>query len=91
MSKKPLKGIKLKDNRILIKKFDKVETTKAGIILPDEDQEAPEGGTIVSVGPKADGVEVGEKVRFMEHGMTVEIDGQEYYLLRDGDVWGEIE
>ena len=90
---KPLKGIKLKENRILIKKFDKEVKTKAGIIMPDDQQIAPEGGVIVAVGPTADKTlaKVGDKVRYMLHGQEQLVNGDTYYLLRDGDVWGEIE
>ena len=92
-------GITLKENRVLIKKFNKVEKTDAGIILPDDQQVAPEGGEVVAVGPGAyiNGLfhvptcVIGEKVRYLEHGKVVEIDGEEYYLLRDTDIWGTIE
>jgi len=87
-----LKGIKLKENRILIERFSNVVKTPAGIILPEEDQKAPEGGTIVAVGPCAKiNIEVGTKVRFLQHGMEVLIDDKPYYLLRDTDIWCEIE
>lgn len=97
---KPLKGISLKENRVLIKTFSAEEKTAAGIILPEGAQEAPPGGLVVSIGPgKVDpttGVlvpnvcKVGEKVRYMAHGMEVEIGEETYYLLRDSDVWGDI-
>lgn len=96
-----VKSVNLKENRVLIKKFEKVEKTEGGIILMEGDmQEAPEGGTIVAVGPgkmengllvEENTCKVGEKVRYVQHGMDVEIDGMEYYLLRDSDVWGTIE
>ena len=100
MSKaKELKGIKLKDNRILIEKF-KAEEKIGSIIMAEKDQVVPEGGVIVSIGPgnvdansgllTPNRCKVGEKVRYMEHGMEVEIEGETYYLLRDTDVWGEI-
>lgn len=92
MSKaKPLAGIKLKENRILIQRFGVEEKSEGGIILMKDEQEAPEGGLVVSVGPTVNGIEVGEKVRYYEHGTEVEIGGEDYYLLRDSDVWGEIE
>lgn len=89
-------GITLSSNRVLIKKFDKVEKTAAGIILPDEDQVAPEGGEIVAVGNghydqngvfKTMDYFIGQKVRYMEHGMTVKIKDEEYYMIRDTDIW----
>lgn len=95
---KPI-GIRLKENRVLIKKFNKVEKTESGIILPEDQQVAPEGGEVVAVGPgvmvnglyQTTTCVVGEKVRYHEHGKVVEINGEEYYLLRDTDIWGTIE
>lgn len=103
MSKKvkPLEGVKLKENRILIADFEPIKETPGGILLPEEQWIIPEGGLIVSAGPgKTDPVtgtfvenlcKVGERVYYMNHGQKVDIDGKDYYLLRDSDVWGEIE
>lgn len=98
---KALKGIKLKDNRILIKDFELVKETKGGIILPEDQWETPVGGLIVSVGPGLMNTttgelipmtcSVGEKVQYHKHGTEVEVNGEKYYLLRDTDVWGEIQ
>jgi len=99
MSKvKPLEGIELKENRILIADFDVIKETKGGIILPEEQWITPVGGLIVSVGPgKVDPVsgilvpnvcKVGERVYYMQHGTQVTIKDKSYYLLRDSDVWG---
>jgi len=95
-----LKGVNLKENRILIKDFTMVKETKGGIILPEDQWETPVGGLIVSVGPgKVDPVsgvlvkntcKVGEKVQYLKHGTEVEVNGKKYYLLRDSDVWGEM-
>ena len=102
MSKvKPLKGVKLKENRILIADFETIKETAGGILLPEAQWIIPEGGLVVSVGPgKTDTVtgtfvknlcSVGERVYYLNHGQKVDIDGKECYLLRDGDVWGEID
>ena len=89
---KALKGIVLKKNRILVQRFSKEEKTASGIYMPESEQEAPEGGVIVSVGPDADGVKVGDKVRYMTHveNNTVDVDREEYLLMRDDDVWAQI-
>ena len=101
MSKvKPLEGIRLKENRVLIRRFGLQEKV-GSIYMPASEQEAPKGGTVVSVGPgKVDPVtgvlvpnvcKVGETVRFMEHGLEIEHGKEDYYLLRDSDVWGDID
>lgn len=94
MSKvKPLAGIKLKENRILIKKHDLITKTEGGIILPDDDQIQPVGGVIVAVGPDTNDklAKVGDNVRYLEHGQQVEIGKETYYLLRDDAIWGLVE
>jgi chaperonin GroES len=98
---KALKGIKLKENRILIADFDVRKESAGGIIMPESEWETPVGGLIVSVGPgKVDpnsGIlvkntcKVGESVQYHKHGTEVEVNGEKYYLLRDSDVWGEME
>jgi len=97
---KALKGVKLKENRILIQDFTLVKESPGGIIMPESEWVVPVGGLIVAVGPgKVDPVsgvlvkntcKVGEKVQYMKHGTEVEVDGETYYLLRDSDVWGEM-
>jgi len=82
-------GIKLKENRVLVERF-KAEEKIGSIIVMQEEQVIPEGGLIVSVGPDVVGLAIGERVRFYEHGMEVSIGDEDYYLLRDGDVWGEV-
>jgi len=94
MSKvKALEGIRLKENRILIQKHEKQTKTEGGIILPDDNEAAPEGGIIVAMGP---GVEkntfnIGEKVRYLEHGMTIDHKGKDYYLIRSTDIWADVD
>jgi chaperonin GroES len=88
---KPIKGINLKENRILIQRFSKEEKSAGGIILPESEQEAPEGGTIVAAGPLVEDLKVGEKVRFYEHGTEVTHNGKDYYLARSSDVWAGID
>ena len=92
MSKvKPLKGINLKENRILIQRFSKEEKSAGGIIMPESEQETPEGGVIVSKGPLVEDLEIGEKVRFYEHGLEVTHTSKTYYLTRSSDVWAGID
>jgi chaperonin GroES len=94
MSKaKALAGIKLKENRILIKKHELLTKTEGGIILPDDQAVQPEGGFIVAMGPgvEKDEYKIGEDVRYYEHGTTVDYKGDSYYLLRSTDIWASID
>ena len=84
--------IKLKENRVLIKKFGLMTKTAGGIIIPEDQQIAREGGFVVAMGPSVseDEYKIGSKVRYIKQGMEVELDGEKYYLVRDTDVWGEL-
>jgi len=90
---KPLKGVNLKENRVLIKKHEKLTKSEGGIILPDDQSVQPEGGIVVAIGPTVnpDLAKIGENVRYYLHGLEAEIGGEKYYLCRDSDVWAGIE
>jgi len=76
------------------------ETTKSGIILAGSAKEKPQVAEVVAVGPGGvvDGKEitmelkVGDKVLISKYaGTEVKIDGQEYTILRQGDVLAIVE
>ena len=82
-------------DKVVLKKAEAVETTKAGIILPDSAKEKPEVSVIVAVGPggMVDGkevtmlVEVGDKVIYSKYaGTEVELDGTEYLVVKQNDI-----
>lgn len=84
-------------DRIVIKPSLAEEKTKGGIILPDTAKEKPVIGEVVAVGPgrKADDgkiialeIKVGDKVLYGKYsGTEVTIDGQEYLIMRESDVF----
>ncbi len=84
-------------DRIVVKAMDAEETTKGGIILPDTAQEKPVEGTIVAAGPgkKTDDgtilkpeVNVGDKVLYGKYsGTEVTINGEEYLIMRESDIF----
>ena len=84
-------------DRIVVKPMEAEETTKGGIILPDTAQEKPVEGTIVAAGPgrKSDDgkivemeVKVGEKILYGKYsGTEVTIDGEEYLIMRESDIF----
>ena len=83
-------------DRILVKRLDTEEKTKGGIIIPDTAQEKPQEGKVEAVGKGKildDGsvrpldVKVGDKILFSKYGGTdINIDGDEYLILREEDV-----
>ncbi len=84
-------------DRVIIKPSEAQEKTKGGIILPDIAKEKPIEGTVVAVGPgkvteegKAIKMEVkeGDKVLYGKYsGTEVTIDGVEYLIMRESDIF----
>ena len=84
-------------DRIVVQAMEAEETTKGGIILPDTAKEKPVEGTIVAAGPgkiSDDGkkiemeVKVGDKVLYGKYsGTEVTVDGEEYLIMRESDVF----
>lgn len=82
-------------DKVVIKRVEAQETTKAGILLPGSAQEKPQVSEIVAVGPGGlvDGKEVkmtlkvGEKVITGKYtGTEVKIDGVEYTIVSQADI-----
>lgn len=87
-------------DKVVLKKVEPVETTKAGILLPGSAQEKPQVSEIVAVGPGGviDGKEVvmtlkvGEKVITGKYtGTEVKLDGVEYTIVSQSDILAVVE
>jgi len=88
-------------DRILVERVESEEKTVGGIILPDTAKEKPQQGKIIAVGPgKRDEsgkiiameVKVGDKILFGKYtGTEIKIDGEEYIIMREEDVFGLLE
>ncbi|MCW9066199.1 MAG: co-chaperone GroES [Ignavibacteriaceae bacterium] len=84
-------------DRVVVKAAEAEEKTKGGIILPDTAKEKPVEGTIVAAGPGKISdtgevikmtVKVGDKVLYGKYsGTDVTIDGEEYLIMRESDVF----
>ena len=89
----------LADNVVL--KASKVEeTTKSGIVLTAAAKEKPQIAVVVAVGPGGivDGKEVamsvktGDKVIAAKYaGTEIKVDGEEYTIIRQGDILAIVE
>ncbi|MCX7833067.1 MAG: co-chaperone GroES [Ignavibacteria bacterium] len=87
-------------DRILVKPAPAEEKTKSGIIIPDTAKEKPMQGEVVAVGKgrvTEDGklipmeLKVGDKVLYGKYsGTEVTIDGEEYLIMRESDVYAII-
>ena len=92
--------IKPLDDRVVVEPMTAEETTAGGIVLPDSAQEKPQRGTIVAVGPgklldsgeRGDlSVTVGDEVIFGKYGGSeIEVDGNEYKILRESDILAKV-
>ncbi len=87
-------------DRVVIKMVEAEETTKSGIILTSAAQEKPQVAEVVAVGPggNVDGkditmyVKAGNKVITSKYsGTEVKIDGEEYIIVRQGDILAIVE
>ena len=87
--------IKPLGDRVVIKNLEAEETTRGGIILTNAAKEKPVMAEVLAVGPggNVDGkeitmnVQVGEKVIYSKYaGTEVKLDGEEYIIVRQGDI-----
>ena len=87
-------------DKVVLKKVEAVEVTKAGILLPGTAQEKPQVSVIVAVGPGGlvDGKEVvmtlkeGDKVITGKYsGTEVKLDGTEYTIVSQSDILAVVE
>ena len=87
-------------DRVIIKMVEAEETTKSGIILTGAAKEKPEVAEVIAVGPggMVDGKEVvmtvkkGDKVITSKYaGTEVKLDGEEYTIVRQGDILAIVE
>lgn len=93
-------NIKPLGDRVVIKMLESEETTKSGIVLPGSAKEKPQVAEVVAVGPGTfvDGkeikmeVKVGDKVLMSKYsGTEVKYEGQEYTILKQGDILAIVE
>ena len=88
-------------DRVIVKRLPQEETSKGGIIIPDNAKEKPQEGQVVAVGPGRrddDGaivpldVEKGDRILFGKYaGTDVDIGGEEHLILQENDILGVIE
>lgn len=91
-------NIKPLGDRVVIKKFEAEEKTKSGIVLPGQAQEKPQMAEVVAVGPGTKDVEmelkVGDKIIFPSYApgsAEVKFEGEEYTILKQGDILAVVE
>lgn len=87
-------------DRVVVKMVEAEETTKSGIILTGAAKEKPQIAQVVEVGSGGivDGnevvmtVKVGDKVITSKYsGTEIKLDGEEYIIVRQGDILAIVE
>ncbi len=89
-------------NRILVERIEEPEkVTPGGIIIPDSAKEKPTQGIVIAAGPGGrdkEGkripmdIKAGDRVVFGKWGGNdIKIEGKEYLLLKEDDIYGIIE
>tara|TARA_Y100000590_G_scaffold160246_1_gene183717 strand:+ start:621 stop:908 length:288 start_codon:yes stop_codon:yes gene_type:complete len=87
-------------DKVLVKRTEEEETTAGGIVLPGSAAEKPSQGEVIAVGPGkrqdngdllAPDVKPGDLVIFGQYGGNeVKIDGEEYLILSESDIFGVV-
>jgi len=85
-------------DRVLVEPTELQKKTESGTIIPDTAKEKPIEGTVVAVGSgrvTEDGksvamnVKVGDSVLYGKYsGTEIKIDGVEYLIMRESDIYG---
>ena len=87
-------------DKIVLKQLEAEETTKSGIVLQGQAKEKPQEAEVIAVGPggNIDGKEVvmqvkaGDKVIYSKYaGTDVELDGEEYIIVKQNDILAIVE
>ena len=88
-------------DRIVVKRIEEQETTRAGIVIPDSAKEKPQEGEVMAIGRGKrldDGkmvtldVQVGDRILFGKYsGNDIKLDRIEYIIMREEDVLGVLE
>jgi chaperonin GroES len=85
-------------DRVLIRRIEREETTKGGLIVPDTAKEKPSEGEVLSVGegtrtaageliPMA--VKVGDRILFGKwSGSEVRLEGEDLLIMKESDILG---
>jgi chaperonin GroES len=87
-------------DRVVLKQLEAEETTKSGIVIPNQAKEKPQQAEVVAAGPggMVDGkevkmqVKVGDKVIYSKYsGTEVKLDGDDFIIVRQNDILAIVE
>lgn len=76
---------------ILLHRKQAAEQTESGLTIIEAARELPNEGKVIAIGPKVEGVAVGDYLVFGKYaGTDIVIDGVGFLLLRGEDLLGRI-
>ncbi|MBA4152261.1 MAG: co-chaperone GroES [Acinetobacter sp.] len=88
-------------DRVVIRRVEEETKTAGGILLPGSAAEKPSQGEVIAIGNgsiKENGevrpldVKVGDKVLFGQYaGSTVKVDGEEYLIMKESEIFAVLE
>lgn len=88
-------------DRVIVKRQEEEKTTAGGIVLPGSAAEKPSQGVVVAVGEgkvldngnrQAMNVKAGDKILFGKYsGSEVKVDGEDYIIMREDEIFAVIE
>ena len=94
-TKTPLRPL---HDHVMVKRATEEHTRRGSIVIPDSAKDKPQEGTVIAVGTgkvNDDGkktpldIAAGDRVLFGKYaGSEVELDGEEYIILKEADVFG---
>ena len=83
-------------DRVVVRPLEEAEQMRGGLYIPDTAKEKPQQGEIMAIGPGrvsdqgeriAPDVKAGDRVLYGKYsGTEVTVDGEQYLILREGDV-----
>jgi chaperonin GroES len=86
-------------DQVLVRRLEKEEIAKGGIIIPDTAKEKPQEGQVMAVGAGKieEGkrvpldVKVGDRILFGKYiGNDIKLDDQEYLILREEEILAKL-
>lgn len=93
--------IKPINDKVLVKRLEAESKTKGGIVLPDNAKEKPKEGKVIAVGSgkllrsgerSKFQVKSGDRVMFGPYaGSVINVDGDEYLLIKEDDILAIVE
>lgn len=88
-------------DRVIVKRQEEEKTSAGGIVLPGSATEKPSQGEVIAVGEgkaldngqkQAMNVKVGDKILFGKYsGSEVKVDGEDYIIMREDEIFAVIE